>query len=219
LSRRSLSRTTAHRTTSDCGEVDVALRIESMSPGDIPAVVGLQVAFLDGSIVTQLGAGFLTRFHTLALDHGASRAFVARARSREIVGFALGLLDVYAFNHYMKPRMLASLVRAVLSPARVRLVGSLARMVAEGDPQPPIPAELLLLVVAPNARRCGVGAALLNAMEDAFAGEAVPQYRVAVRSHLDAARAFYSARDFQLEQQRPVLGRPMVYLTKQVRNR
>jgi hypothetical protein len=39
---------------------------------------------------------------------------------------------------------------------------------------------------------------------------------VAVRSHLEAARAFYVALGFEHEQERLVLGRPMVYLTKRV---
>lgn len=188
-----------------------------MTAGDIPAVVDLQIAFLEGSIVTQLGSRFLTRFHTLALEHEASRAFVARDDDGGIVGFALGSVEVHAFNSYTKPRILPSLVISVLSPRRLTLLGSLARMVAEGEPEPHIPAELLLLVVAPRARRHGVGAAMLVAMEQAFASHGDSRYRVAVRSHLAEARAFYSARQFEHEQERSVLGRPMVYLTKQVR--
>jgi ribosomal protein S18 acetylase RimI-like enzyme len=198
--------------------MDAAFRIDPMSPADIPAVVGLQIAFLDGSIVTQLGSGFLTRFHALALAHESSRAFVARDWDDSIIGFALGSVDVQGFNKYTKPRVMTSLIRSILSPARIRLVGSLARMVTEGEPYPPIPAELLLLVVDPRARRRGVGGRLLDAMEGAFAVQRIPRYRVAVRSHLDAARAFYSALAFEHEQDRLVLGRPMVYLTKQVRN-
>jgi hypothetical protein len=53
-------------------------------------------------------------------------------------------------------------------------------------------------------------------MEDAFDRDEVARYRVAVRSHLAAARAFYSALNFEHEQERHVLGRPMVFLTKRV---
>jgi ribosomal protein S18 acetylase RimI-like enzyme len=206
-----------HHTHLEHGEARLAFGIEPMSHTDIPAVVGLQTAFLEGSIVTALGPGFLTRFHTLALEHPSSRAFVARFPDGIIVGFALGTLDVHGFNRYMKPRVLVSLVRSVLAPARIRLLASLARMILEGEPQPAIPAELLLLVVDPRARRLGVGGGLLTAMENAFASKPVPRYRVAVRSQLDAARAFYSALEFRHEQERRVLGHPMVYLTKQLR--
>jgi ribosomal protein S18 acetylase RimI-like enzyme len=188
-------------------------RIEPMSPADIPAVVALQVTSLDGSIVTELGHAFLNRFHRLALAHDTSRALVAKDDGR-LVGFALGALDVHAFNRHVKPRVIGAIVRALLSPSRIRLAGSLVRSILEGEPQPPIPAELLLLVVDAGARRRGVGAALLAALESSFARQGAARYRVAVRSHLAAARAFYSAERFALEQERQVLGRPMVYLIK-----
>ncbi len=187
-----------------------------MSPSDIPRVVELQTAFLKGSVVTELGPGFLTRFHTIALQHAASYAFVARDTAGRILGFALGSVDVHGFNQFMKPRIFAALVRSLMAPSRIGLIASLAKMMMEGEPQPPMPAELLLLVVDPNARRRGIGAGLLEALEGAFATHKVERYRVAVRSHLEAAQAFYSALRFEHEQDRTVLGRPMVYLTKRV---
>jgi ribosomal protein S18 acetylase RimI-like enzyme len=194
----------------------MAFRIDPMSAMDIPVVVTLQTAFLDGSIITQLGPGFLTRFHGVALEHDSCRGFVARDTNRDIVGFAVGSVNVHDFNRYVKPRVLPALFRSLLSPFGVGLAGNLARMVIEGEPQPSIPAELLLLVVDPRARRRGVGGGLLSAMEESFAFQQIPRYRVAVRSHLAAARAFYLALQFQHEQERTVLGRPMVYLTKHV---
>jgi ribosomal protein S18 acetylase RimI-like enzyme len=195
----------------------MAFHIDPMSRSDIPIVVRLQTSFLEGSIVTQLGPGFLARFHAAALEHHASRAFVARGADDALVGFALGSVDVHGFNSHVKPRVLTATIRSLLSPARVGLVRSLARMVFEGEPQPPIPAELLLLVVDPGARRGGVGRALIRSLEQTFAADAVQRYRVAVRSQLEAARAFYTALGFEPEQDRLVLGQPMVYLTKQVR--
>jgi ribosomal protein S18 acetylase RimI-like enzyme len=177
----------------------------------------LQKSFLTGSIVTQLGPLFLSRFHEAALEHNASRAFVARDGTDAIVGFVVGSVDVHGFNRYVKPRVLTAMMRSVLSPARVGLVGSLARMIFEGEPQPNIPAELLLLVIDPRARRRGLGAGLIHALEEAFASHGIQRYRVAVRSQLEPARAFYAALGFEHEQDRMVLGQPMVYLTKPVR--
>jgi ribosomal protein S18 acetylase RimI-like enzyme len=187
-----------------------------MTAASIKPVVVLQTAFLEGSIVTQLGPGFLARFHTVALTHDSSRAFVAVDDDNEVVGFALGTVDVRRFNAYIKPRVLPAMIGALLSPLRIGLLGSLGRMVLEGEPQPPMPAELLLLVVHPKSRRCGVGRSLLRAMESAFLQEEIRRYRVAARSHLTVARAFYEALDFEHEQDRTVLGQPMVYLTKKV---
>ena len=188
-----------------------------MSPSEIPIVVRLQTSFLNESILTQLGPAFLTQFHGAALEHEASRAFVARDAHDVMIGFALGSVDVQGFNRYVKPRVLAATIRSLLSPARLALVGSLARMLFEGEPHPPIPAEFLLLVVDPRARRRGVGGGLIRAVEETFATHGIHRYRVAVRSQLEAARAFYVALGFQHEQNRMVLGQPMVYLTKQVR--
>jgi ribosomal protein S18 acetylase RimI-like enzyme len=194
----------------------MALRIRSMAARDIPSVVQLQVSFLNGSIVTRLGPDFLARFHTLALAHPASRGFVAEIDGR-IAGFALGSLDVHAFNAHMKPRILGAMLAALLAPSRLLLAVSLVRMVFEGEPEPVIPAELLLLTVDPRARRSGVGRGLLGALEQAFREQGIPRYRVAVRSQLAEAKAFYEALRFEHEQERTVLGLPMTYLTKQVR--
>ena len=192
-----------------------AFRVAPMTATDLPEVVRLQTAFLQGSVVTELGPRFLSRFHEVALSHPASCAFAAHADGR-LVGFALGSVDVYAFNRYVKPRVLPAMVRALLSPARMRLAASLLRMAFESEPQPPIPAELLLLVVDPETRRRGVGRGLLSALEDEFARHRHTRYRVAVRSQLTAARAFYEALRFEPEQDRIVLGLPMTYLTKPV---
>lgn len=195
----------------------MAFRINPMSPLEIPAVVRLQTSFLNGSIVTQLGPGFLTRFHNAALEHPASHAFVARdLADAAIIGFALASTDVHGFNSHVKPRVLAATIRSLLSPSRLHLVACMAHMVFEGEPQPPVPAELLLLVVDSRARRSGAGTALIRAIEEAFATHSIQRYRVAVRGQLEAAKAFYAALGFTLEQKRLVLGQPMVYLTKRV---
>lgn len=208
------------RETADTVEqhsVDMPFHIQPMSASDIPAAVSLQVAFLNGSVLTQLGPRFLTRFHAAALTHQQSRAFIATDDGGTVMGFALGSLDVHGFNAHVKPRVLGAMALALLSPSRVTLAPSLARMVVEGEPQPPIPAELLLLVVAPAVRRGGVGRSLIGALERAFAIGGTTQYRVAVRSQLAVARAFYEALGFAHEQERSVLGQPMLYLTKQVK--
>lgn len=212
-------RAVAFRSDTWGGSLDatsMAFHVQPMAPADVAAVVGLQRRHLHGSILTQLGPGFLTRFHAVALTHDRSRAFVARGDAGDVLGFVLGSLDVHRFNAHLKPRVLVSMGLAVLAPARIRLVASLARMVVEGEPQPPMPAELLLLVVDPRARRSGIGRALLTALEAEFSRARIDRYRVAVRSQLAEARCFYEALAFEHEQDRVVLGHPMAYLTKRI---
>ena len=209
---RSRTRRGAQHINADTG----AVRINPMSPGDIPAVAALQLTHLDGSIVTQLGSTFLTHFHAHALNEGSTRAYVARDTDGSILGFVTASLDVDRFNRYVKPRVLLPLAWSLLSPRRVGLVLKIARALGEQEPQPHIPAELLLLVVDPRARRRGIGAGLLNAIEADFAGCGLSRYSVAVRSQLAVVRAFYMALGFEHEQDLTVLGEPMVYLTKRV---
>jgi ribosomal protein S18 acetylase RimI-like enzyme len=193
--------------------VDVVVR--RMTPADIDAVVDLQIAFLEGSIITELGRPFLVRMHAASLNHPATLALVA-CEADAIVGFAIATRDVHAFNAYVKPRVLTALVRAVVAPRRWRLAVSVLRGVVEAEPRPPIAEELLLLVVDARARRRGIGHRLLADLEALFARAGVRRYRVAVRSHLAVARAFYLAVGFQPEQELTVLGHPMTYLTRRV---
>jgi len=187
-----------------------------MTHADVPATVELQRAFLDGSIVTQLGQGFLTAFHRAALEHPASLAFVAAEPGGAISGFVLASLDVVAFNRHVKRRAFPALVGALLTPKRLALLWRFARSLTEAEPQPPIPAELLLLTVDARRRRNRIGQQLLAAVEDAFSRLEVTRYRVAVRPQLSAARSFYLATGFEPEQELPVLGQPMTYLIKRV---
>jgi ribosomal protein S18 acetylase RimI-like enzyme len=195
-------------------ETDIAIR--PMVPSDIARVAALQVAFLEGSILTELGPRFLTRFHTAALDLHSTRAFVAAGSGADLAGFVVGSIDVDAFNHHVKPRILLPLAGSLLPPRRWRLMWSVARGLTEAEPQPHVPAELLLLVVDSRVRRRGIGLQLLSALEASFAAGHVSRYRVAVRSHLAVARLFYRASGFELEQELTVLGHPMTYLTKRI---
>ncbi|MBZ5557461.1 MAG: GNAT family N-acetyltransferase [Acidobacteriia bacterium] len=196
--------------------------VRPMTVADIDAIVELQLAFLEGSIITALGPGFLVAFYRAALAHPHTLAFVAAedagagAGGGPVVGFALATLDVGAFNAHVKPRVLRALALAVLSPRGWRLAWSIVRGIGEPEPQPYMPAELLLLVVDSRVRRRRIGHTLLTELEAAFARAQAARYRVAVRSHLAVARAFYLALGFEPEQQLLVLGHPMTYLTKRV---
>lgn len=198
------------------GETPESIVIRPMTPPDIAAIVDLQLAFLDGSVITRLGPGFLAAFHQAALGHPSSRAFVAAGPQGAIGGFALASLDVAAFNGHVKRRVLWPLVQALLTPRGVPLIWRFAQSLIEREPEPYMPAELLLLTVDSGYRRRGIGQRLLEAIEQAFARDGVARYRVAVRKQLAVARAFYLATGFESEQELLVLGQPMAYLTKRV---
>jgi ribosomal protein S18 acetylase RimI-like enzyme len=192
-----------------------AIAVRAMSPADIGAVVRLQTAFLEGSIVTELGSGFLETFHAAALGHPSSRALVA-LDGAHLAGFLLASTDVHAFNRHVRSKIVWATASALLSPRRWRLVPSICRGLVEREPEPPIAAELLLLVVAASYRRRGIAKHLIASLHREFQREGIAIYRVAVRSHLTVARAFYLATGFEYEQELTVLGQPMTYLTYRV---
>ena len=192
--------------------------VRPMAGKDVDAVVKLQLAFLEGSRVTELGEGFLQQFHRVALTHDSVRALVATDAGGVILGFVQASTNVHAFNSDVTRKVAIRLGAALLHPRRWRLVPQFVRhALTAREPQPTIHAELLLLVVDASARRRQIGRQLVDALEGDFASEHVVLYRVAVRSHLAVARAFYLATGFQPEQEMLVLGAPMTYLTKVVR--
>lgn len=188
-----------------------------MAQNDVSEVSRLQTAALKGSVVTELGMSFLTRFHAAGLAHPSTRAFVAMSETGSITGVVVASLDVRAFNRYVKPRVLMPLLRSMASRRGLPVAWRVARSLAvERAPRPDIRAELLLLVVDSGARRRGVGRSLVHALESEFRRCETPVYRVGVRTQLNESRAFYEALGFEVEQTLPVLGAPMTYLVKRL---
>lgn len=196
----------------------IGTTLRRMTLRDVERVTRLQVAFLEGSVITELGIDFLRQFHRASLSHSSVQAFVATDASEGIVGFVQASTDVHGFNSFVTPRVLPQLAWALLVPRRWRLIPRfLIQAVANREPEPYIPAELLLLVVHPRARRQGLAQSLIASLEHDFSDLGIAHYRVAVRSQLSIARAFYLATGFAPEQEMKVLGASMTYLTKVVR--
>jgi len=185
-----------------------------MSMSDLAQVIDLQVATLSSSMLTQLGPGFLRRFHesSLALPH--SFAVVATTDDGLITGFALATSDAAEFEHRIARATLARMILALLNPSRMPLVPRFAHRLIERGPTVHIPGELLLLAIHPAYRRRGLATTLLGRAEEALRSAGLLEYRVAVRTELDDARAFYRAVGFREEGQFIVLGEPMTYLVR-----
>ena len=192
-----------------------SISIRMMRPADVADAARVQEKFLEGSVITELGAMFLRQFHRAALQHVATSAHVA-LDGDDMVGLVMGSSDVHAFNQHVRPRVLAPLVPSLLPIRRWPLAWTILRSLGDAEPQPRIPAELLLLVVDRRVRRQKVGQRLLTAFEADLRCARAPLYRVAVRSELGEARRFYEASGFEREQELAILGRPMTYLTKRI---
>jgi GNAT superfamily N-acetyltransferase len=185
------------------------------APADIPEAATMAARILSASLVVQLGPAFLQAFHRAALEQPTTIALGAfDADSGQPLGFALATSDIHAFNARVRRRVLVPLALALLSPSRWPLMPKFAQSFFEAEPHPDIPAELLLLYVDSSAQRCGVGRGLLEQLDAALRSKGANRYRVAVRSHLEGARAFYDSTGFVLEQELLVLGEPMTYYTR-----
>ncbi len=191
------------------------MTIRPMTHLDIPAVVALQIAYLEGSIVTALGPRFLTAFHAATLRQPSIFAYVAQDENT-IVGFVQATTDVQEFDRKMSWRVAWPMLRA-LSTRWLLIPRFLVHVLTQPEPQPVIPAELLLLVVDPAVRRHNLGRHLIAVPERIFSAWDIDCYRVAVRSQLTGSCAFYRACGFIYEQDAMILGAPMTYFTKQLR--
>src|SRR5258708_1893306 len=134
-----------------------AFTVRPLKTADVPGAVALQVAYLGGSVLTEVGERFLSRFHGTALEDPTAIACIAVSPGGATVGFALATLDVRAFIRRVRPRICSSLAPSLLAPSRWPLLWNIARSLVEPEPQPQIEAALLLLVVDASARRRGIG--------------------------------------------------------------
>jgi ribosomal protein S18 acetylase RimI-like enzyme len=186
-----------------------------MVRSDVDEVIDLQIATMPSSVLTQLGPAFLRRFHETALARPYNFALVASAEGH-LAGFALATRDAHRFEQHIARATLSRMVLALLTPSRMPLIPRFAHRLFERAPGVHIAGELLLLAVHPAHRRQGLAAALLSCIEEHFRLGGLTKYRVAVRTELGDARAFYSAVGFREEGEFIVLGAPMAYLVRTV---
>jgi ribosomal protein S18 acetylase RimI-like enzyme len=187
-----------------------------MLADEVTLAAEMAVRLLPASLLAQLGTPFMVTFFKAALDHPDTIALTAMDQAGQVVGFCLASSNTSAFQRSVRARVLGATARALMNPARVRLIPSFIRGFFETEPEPHIPAELLLLYVDGVCQRQGSGRALVEQLERGFKGRGVPRYRVAVRSQLTMAKAFYCATGFVPEQERTVLGEPMSYFVREI---
>jgi len=186
-----------------------------LARADVSQAATLAVQALgDDSRLAQLGQNFLTAFYRASLQHGDSIAARVVDGRGQPAGYALASADMHAFRRHMQPRIALHIARALLDQRRIHLLPKILRGLREPEPQPLIAAELLLLYVERTRQRGGAGRELLRCVEAAFSARGISRYRVAVRSQLGDAKAFYQAVGFVFEQEQPVLGEPMTYFVR-----
>ncbi len=190
------------------------LTVEPMLDSDIGLAAEMAVRLLPASVLTQLGASFVKALYRAALEHPATVALKAIDSSGTTIGFCLASSDTSDLLRGLRRRLLFTTLRSLLSLVRLKLIPRFVSGIFEDEPRPHLAAELLLLYVDETCQRQGGGRALTGQLETAFRGRRVDRYRVAVRSQLTKAKAFYAATGFVFEQERLVLGEPMTYFVR-----
>jgi ribosomal protein S18 acetylase RimI-like enzyme len=172
---------------------------------------------IPGGVLAELGTPVLrTLYRALAAgNHGF--VFVAVDQDERLVGFISGVTDIgkmyrsvllrhairfalLGVRYLLSPRMMRRIFATLLYPARTK--GTLPN------------AELLSVVLAPEARGSGAGSTLLQRLLDEFRRRGVDQIRVMVGAHLKRANAYYRKHGFVPAGQVHRHGQPAnVYIT------
>lgn len=187
--------------------------VRAMRPEDAAAAADLHRTGIHTGFLSSLGREFLRQLYRAAPFCPAGFALVWETEEGgKVLGFiacAESTGGVYKQSLLRGgPFMAFPLLRHLLRPAVLKRILETLRYPAETGPELP-PAEVLSIAVAPEARGCGVGKALMGAALAEFARRGIPRVKLAVGADNDVANAFYRRCGFQLVQTREHHGLPM----------
>ena len=163
---------------------------------DIPHLARLHMEAIETGFLPSLGSGFMERLYAALLDWEDAVVLVADGAWRP-VGFVAGAADTRAFfRHFLKTRGVgAALVaaRRLARPSMVRRAWETLRY-PSGDED--VPAELLAMAVAPEARRRGLARRLGGRFLADVAGRGPERVKVVVGAQNAPAIAAYETMGF-----------------------
>lgn len=185
--------------------------IRELSHEDLRDVSEIQVAAFPESAMTQLGRGTVHRYYDWLLTGPHSVCALAAEGDGELVGFLIGGRFRGAMTGFLQRNLLYVIVQVLRRPrlwrtTRIREQTRLAvgllrsalrsqRSSSPGTPHsqlsPPRDFGVLAVAVAPDARRAGVGRALLSAAEVAARSSGAVRMHLSVAPSNDGAVRFY----------------------------
>lgn len=184
------------------------LALRPLLAADAASAAALHARSLPGTVNSQLGPAHLQWLYLMLLRDPASLA-VGAWRAGALAGVVTATLEVHALS----TRLMAALSPAHKLRLGVRLLARprlLAQWWAGRRVSRPVEFQgrlvrpcLTAIAVAPEARRAGVGRALVEAV-DAFVRGHAPAYHLDTRCDNHVARAFYGRLGFvEVEQRGP----------------
>lgn len=186
--------------------------IRAMGKKDAEAVAMLHEQGIRTGFLSSLGRRFLRQMYRAVPSCPAGFGFVWQEVPGSVQGFVTCAESTGRLYKQALVRrgvlMAASIARFLLRPSVLKRLLETLRYPAEVGPDLP-PAELLSIVVAPEARRKGVGKALVAAMVSEFACRGISRVKVAVGAGNEEANAFYQRQGFERALTREHHGLPM----------
>lgn len=186
-------------------------RVRLMRPGDADEVARLHVEGIPTGLLAELGAKFLARVYRALAECEEGFVFVATCAGDRVVGFVAGVTSVRAmYKRVLQKHGLSfglAALKYVFSARMIRRILNTLRYPAKVESQYP-DAELLSIVVAPEARGSGAATALLEALLAEFHARSVGEIKVMVGPDLERANAYYRKHGFRLAGQITSHGHP-----------
>jgi len=187
---------------------------------DVPALAALHAETLPGDVsdFTPLGTAVVRRFYANAIERGLASVCVAPAEGL-LVGFAMLTTDVAA----LFPRALlagpADILRFLLTANPIGLARAAFAKLSSGTAAVAAVPELVYIAVSPRARGTGAGAALVEAVHEAFRAQGIAAYELNVHASNRAATSLYLSRGYEITRRYAKSGHEMYTMRRRVEPR
>ncbi len=177
----------------------MSLTIEPLTKAHVGQVAAIHAQALSGDFLPGLGAGFLIELYTGLLELNLGFGFVVK-EGENVRGFVLGCKDSSSlFKDLIRrrfvrvswamsqglvrnPRLISNVLETVLYPSKERVEGAAA--------------ELVVIAMAEGWRARGLGAQLVQRLDQEFRAAQISTYKVTVHSDKVDSNRFYQKLGF-----------------------
>ena len=188
---------------------------------DVPEVSALHIETLPGDVsdFTPLGRSVVRRFYANAITRDVAQVCVVPANGGPLVGFAMLTRDISA----LFPRALlagpADILRFVFTANPFGLARAVIAKLTSGTATVAAVPELVYIAVSPRARGQGAGAALVDAVHEAFRAQGVTEYELNVHASNTVAANLYLAKGYEIVRRYSKSGHAMYAMRRRVEPR
>jgi glycosyltransferase involved in cell wall biosynthesis/ribosomal protein S18 acetylase RimI-like enzyme len=179
-----------------------ALEIRPAVPSDAVVLAELHRRSISSGFLSTLPKGFLRLLYRALIASERGHVFVAESAG-VVVGFVAGTDDTSLFyREFVRNNLIEAVLRllpVLIRPSAWTKVWETLRYGAKAGSN--VRAELLSMVVAPTARRQGLGMRLVDALTSHSSRRGIGQMRVVLGADNVAARHLYGAVGFRQEEE------------------